>query len=99
MLPTLARSTIQVTASFDTLTQQYTLTRSIDDGPPETSTTDRIGEMEKWMTEVRRAAVALPAASRGGGAVAVHVRTLYDHDFLLWLFSRPLQAVDTWDCR
>lgn len=92
----LARRRIEVTASLDTLTQQYALTRRADDGETETETTERFLDVERWMTQVETA-FALPAS---GATLDVKVKVVYQRDFILFLPIRwPLSAIDEAECR
>jgi len=89
---------IEATATFDGLTQRYMLTRRVDDAAPESSSTDRAAEAERWLSEVSRARIPLRDPD-GGGSLDVKVKTIYGHDFLLFLLPWPLNAKDHAECR
>jgi len=95
---TLATMRIEVAVSLDTLTQRYSLSRTVGGGDVETKTTDRAAEAERWLTEVRDAKVALPPGATGS-TFELKVKTVYGHDFLLFLLPWPLEAVDKAECR
>ena len=94
----LARRTIETSASLDTLTEQYTLTRRIDDGAAETTSTERVPVMEKWLGEVRNFTVEVPP-NESRGTLEVRVKTQYRKGFLLFVWPRELTAVGDAECR
>jgi uncharacterized protein DUF4390 len=94
----LARRTIETSASLDTLTEQYTLTRKIDDGPAETQSTEKPQAVEKWLGEVRSLAIELPA-DEDRGSIEVRVKAKYRKTFLLFVWPRELTADGDTECR
>lgn len=49
-----AEKTVTTTVNFDTLTQQYRISRSVDGQLVETRVTDKPEEMKNWMTVIER---------------------------------------------
>lgn len=94
----IGRRTIESTATLDTLTEQYTLTRKIDDAIVETKTTEKPLEMEKWLCEVRNLPIDLPA-DEAHGAIEVRVTTKYRKTFLLFVWPYELPAKGSGECR
>jgi hypothetical protein len=94
----LSRRTVETTATLDTLTLQYTLTRKIDEGAVETKTTENPLEMEKWLSEVRNLPIGLPE-DEGRGALEARVTTKYRKTFLLFVWPYDLPAKGSGECR
>jgi len=93
----IGRRNVETTASLDTLTGQYTLTRTIDDDV-ETRTTENASEIEKWLCEVRNLPLSVPA-EEGHGALEVRVTTKYRKTFLLFVWPYELPAKGSGECR
>ena len=95
----LARKTIEVTVSLDTLTQQYTLAKTIDGLPAETSTTDRAEEIGRWLTEVHDVVIPLPAEG-DKGTIELRVKAEYETNyFVFWVIPWSLRVIDAKECR
>jgi hypothetical protein len=94
----LARRTIEASATLDTLTERYTLTRKIDDVLVDTQTTEKPEVMDKWLSEVHRFAIDLPADS-DRGILEVRVTTKYRRTFLLFVWPYELPAKGDAECR
>jgi hypothetical protein len=96
---TLARLTLEVTVSMDTLTGQYTLTRKVGDHPAQTTTTERKQTMEAFLTEVNDVVIPLPDKPEKG-VIELHVKAEYERDYyVLWVLPWSLSALDDKECR
>ena len=93
----LARRTIETSATLDTLTEQYTLKRRIDDAAVETKTTEDPLEMEKWLCEVRNLPIDL-SADETRGAIEARVTAKYRKTFLLFVWPYELPAKGSGEC-
>ena len=95
----LVRETIEATATLDTLTRRYTLTRKVNELPPETATTDRAAEADRWLTVVGEHVIALPEDANKG-SLELRVKTEYETNYyLLWVVPWSLSAIDSKECR
>jgi hypothetical protein len=96
---TLARMTVEVTVSMDTLTRQYTLSRRIGEGPPERTTTESRDAMEAWLTELHDVPISLPGDS-DKGVLELRVKAEYERNYyVLWVLPWSLSAIDSKECR
>lgn len=94
----LAHKTIEVSATFDTLTQQYTLNRNVD-GVRSISSTDRLGEVERWLSDVHDVSIPLPPEG-DKGTIELRVKTEYQTNYyVLWVLPWSLSAKDDKECR
>jgi hypothetical protein len=93
----IGRRDIETTATLDTLTGQYTLTRTVD-GAVETRTTEKPAEIEKWLSEVRNLPMDLPG-DEDHGTLEVRVTTKYRKTFLLFVWPYELPAKGSGECR
>jgi hypothetical protein len=102
---TLAKTVVETTVSYDTLTQRYELERRvIGKGWPKTETApDRIEEsstssreeMEAWMTSVRD--IPLPSPAEETGPFKIKLRTDLGLRFLLMILPWPKTVTaETW---
>jgi len=83
---------IQCTARFDTLTQQYTLTRRIDDDLQETRVTDDPGAMREFMTSLRGVPVVKTRALKPGEEYYLKAKSTLG---LVWRFYVIPWPMDT----
>ena len=96
---TLSKKKVETTASLDTLTQRFTLTRSMEGGPVEKVTTDKVADVEAWLGAVRDQKVPVPAGA-SPGPLFVKIKTTYGRVYhLLWLVPWQLDALGQADCR
>jgi hypothetical protein len=93
----IGRRSVESSATLDTLTGQYTLSRWID-GAEERKTTEKPAEMEKWLNEVRNLPMDLPE-DEVRGALEVRVTTKYRKTFLLFVWPYELPAKGSGECR
>ena len=93
----IGRRNVETSAALDTLTGQYTLTRTID-GAVETRSTEKTAEIEKWLCEVRNLPVELPREEMHG-ALEARVTTKYRKTFLLFVWPYELGAKGSGECR
>ena len=94
----LARRTVEVAASLDTLTKQYTLNRTIDGVASGSSTTDSYEVAERWLSEVNRLEIALPPDVTKQN-IELRVRSEYRHIYAVYLFPWSLAALGDGGCR
>ena len=93
----IARRNVETSATLDTLTGQYTLTRKID-GAVETRTTEKAAEIETWLSEVRNLPMSL-SRDETRGALEARVTTKYRKTFLLFVWPYELPAKGSGECR
>jgi len=89
---TLAERTIEMTAQYDNLTRQYSLTRAVDGAEQERTTTESEEEMQRFMTVVGEFRVAGPEAWAGQKKATVQIRAEYEDTWLLFLFPWSYSA-------
>lgn len=94
----LASRTVEVSATLDTLTKQYTLTRSIDGGAATTSSADDFDGAQKWLTEVAHFTLPIPDGE-ARETLELRVSSEYRHIYAVYLFPHALSANDKKGCR
>ncbi len=94
----LVRMTIEVTATLDTLTKQYTLKRKVDGVEAGTTTADSYAAAEKWLSAVDEVELKLPEAELREN-IELRVRSEYRRIYAVYLFPWSLAAVDEKGCR
>jgi len=98
----LARTVIETTAEYDSLTRQYKLTRRTEywtrrrkDAPPpeETQrTTESVDELRSWMTELEDVAVYDPTRQLPDQTLLVKVESVVGERFALLMFPTAVGA-------
>jgi hypothetical protein len=91
---TLVRKVISTTVSYDTLTRQYRLTRSINDEAVETAVSDKADEMERFMTSVSRLRLCDPVDLRGDTPLYLRVKSRVQKRFVF--FFIPWNFETSW---
>jgi hypothetical protein len=93
----LARKRVTTTATFDTLTRQYSLTRRVDDEVTETAVAVNEADMIRWMTSLDRIRLADPAtlAADAGDTLYVRVKSELQRKFVL--FFLPWDVETSWE--
>lgn len=90
---------IEASASLDTLTQQYTLRRVVDGSVTESSSTDRVDEVERWLSDVHNATIQLPDDGNRG-SIELRVKAEYQPNYyVLWVLPWTLSAKGDKECR
>ncbi len=94
---TLVRKAVTTTVTYDTLTQQYSLARSINDEVAETKVAINEADMMRWMTRLERIRVADPAALEVEPEDTLYVRakSLLQRRFIL--FFIPSSTGTDWE--
>jgi hypothetical protein len=95
---TLGHRTVEVTASLDTLTKQYALTRQVEGQPVQTQSTDSLAEVDRWLTEVHESLDAPSEIPAGGLDVKVETVS-YRRRMIFNIIPWPVSARDTAECR
>jgi len=85
---------ISTTATYDTLTRQYRLTRSVNGQMVETSLSDKAAEMERFMTEVERQRICDPTDLEGDRSLVLRVKSRVQKRFVL--FFIPWNFETSW---
>lgn len=91
---TLIKKEIAATVTYDTLTRQYRLTRSVNGEVMDTAVTERVGEMERFMTGVERQRLCDPAELPGERRLALRVKSRMRRRFVL--FFIPWNFETSW---
>ncbi len=80
-----ARKTVSTTVTYDTLTRQYRLSKSVNDEVTETSVAVSEADMVRWMTRLDRVRLADPSALGRGdeGSLYVRVKSRLQRRFVL----------------
>jgi len=94
---TLVRKAVTTTVTYDTLTHQYSLARSINDEVTETKVAINEADMMRWMTRLERIRVADPAGLEvePGDTVYVRAKSLLQRRFIL--FFIPSSTGTDWE--
>lgn len=91
---TLVKKEVTATVTYDTLTRQYRLTRSVNGEVVETAVTDRVGEMERFMTTVEQQRLCDPADLPGDRRLALRVKSRIRRRFVF--FFIPWNFETSW---
>ena len=91
---TLVKKTVSSTVTFDTLTRQYRMTRSVNEEVVETAVTELAGEMELFMAGVDRLRVCDPGELPGDRDLALRVKSRMRRRFVL--FFIPWNFETSW---
>ena len=91
---TLIRKVISSTVTFDTLTRQYRLNRSVNGEMMETVVSDRAADMERFMTSVDRLRLCDPAELAGDRALYLRVKSRVQKRFVF--FFIPWDFETSW---
>ena len=89
---TLVKKVVRVTVTYDTLTRQYRLTRSVDGEVMETSVTERETEMERFMTAIERQRLCDPSDLPGDRRLALRVKSRIRRRFVLFFIPWNLET-------
>ncbi len=81
---TLIRKTVSSTVTYDTLTRQYRLTRSVDGEVVQTEVTDRLEEMQRFMTSVEDLRLGDPSDLPGDRRLSLRVKSRIRRRFVLF---------------
>lgn len=81
---TLIKKDVSSTVTYDTLTRQYRLTRSVNGEVMETQVTDRPEEMERFMTAVEDLRLCDPAELPGDRRLSLRVKSRIRRRFVLF---------------
>lgn len=94
---TLVRKTVTTTVTYDTLSRQYTLARSVNDEVAETSVAVTEAEMMRWMTQLERIRLADPSLLENEPVdlLYVRVKSLLQRRFIL--FFIPSSTGTGWE--
>ncbi|MBI3451174.1 MAG: DUF4390 domain-containing protein [Acidobacteria bacterium] len=91
---TVVRKVISSTVTFDTLTRQYRLNRSVNGEMMETLVSDRQADMERFMTSVDRLRLCDPADLAGDRALYLRVKSRVQKRFVF--FFIPWDFETSW---
>jgi len=89
---TVAKKVVVTSVKYDTLTKQYSLSRKVDGLTVETSVTDRLDDVEKWMSEISNFKMGTIDALRGKRNYFLKVRTSLAPNFLLFFIPYDYSA-------
>ena len=89
---TVVEKIIVTSVRYDTLTKQYSLSRRVDDLIVETSVTDKLEDVEKWMSEISDFKIGTIDAIRGKRNYFLKVRTSLAPNFLLFFIPYDYSA-------
>ncbi len=89
---TLVERIIITSVRYDSLTKQYSLSRKVNDQADETSKTDTLDQVEKWMTEVSDFRMIGIDGIRGKKNYFLKVRTSLAPNFLLFFIPYDYSA-------
>lgn len=99
--PEVARVRIEVTAAYDALTRQYTLTRTLAfkgahrkelEDVVTQRTTDSIEEMRRWMTEIEAVELYDPSGEMPEGSLRLRVESTVGRRYVLLIFPSAIGA-------
>ena len=91
---TLVRKMISATVTFDTLTRQYRLNRSVNGEIMETVVTDKMSDMERFMSSVDRLRLCDPLDLAGDRSLYLRVKSRVQKRFVL--FFIPWDFETSW---
>jgi len=91
---TVVKKVISSTVTFDTLTHQYRLNRSVNGEMMDTVVSDREGEMERFMTSVERLRLCDPLDLAGDRALYLRVKSRVQKRFVF--FFIPWDFETSW---
>ncbi|HXI01543.1 MAG TPA: DUF4390 domain-containing protein [Candidatus Saccharimonadales bacterium] len=89
---TLVKKEISTTVTYDTLTRQYRLTRSVNGEMTETELTDRAAEMESFMTTVKRQRLCDPNDLPGDRRLSLRVKSRMRRRFVFFFIPWNLET-------
>jgi uncharacterized protein DUF4390 len=93
----LSRRTITTTATYDTLTHQYSLSKRVNDEVAETSVAVSEAEMMRWMTTLERVRLADPTSLEGAEDDSLYVRVKSRIQRRFILFFIPWDVETGWE--
>ena len=93
----LLRKTVTTTVTFDTLTHQYTLSKSVNDEVTESSVAVNEYEMMRWMTNLERVRLADPTTLGGADDDSLYIRVKSRLQKRFILFFIPWDVETGWE--